>query len=139
MITALDTNLLSGLWGANEEAGRAAGLLDACQTEGALLVFGAVYAELQAHPRLSQAQLGEFLESYQIGVDFATGPEIWQLAGAAFASYAERRRRAGHGAPKRLLADFIIGAHAQLRADRLATLDRRRYATAFPRLRIVEP
>lgn len=114
-------------------------MLDRCRVDGALMISGAVHAELRAHPRLSAGQLAEFLATYRIQVDFETEQEIWRLAGDAFASYVERRRRAGHGEPKRLLADFIIGAHAQVRADRLATLDRSRYAAVFPRLRMLGP
>ena len=43
----------------------------------------------------------------------------------------------GGGAAKRLLVDFIIAAHALLRADRLMTLDASRYARDFPRLCMV--
>ena len=33
------------------------------------------------------------------------------------------------------MVDFLIGAHAQLRADQLLTLDAGRYRQAFPLLR----
>jgi hypothetical protein len=36
-----------------------------------------------------------------------------------------------------LLPDFIIAAHALLRADRLLTLDPTRYRQDFPKLRVV--
>jgi predicted nucleic acid-binding protein len=47
-----------------------------------------------------------------------------------------RSMQAGHGerGPRRILADFLIGAHAQKRGYRLLTLDEGFYPTAFPRL-----
>src|SRR5438046_5990875 len=41
------------------------------------------------------------------------------------------------GSPKRLLVDFIVAAHALLRADRLMTLDASRYRQDFPKLRLL--
>jgi predicted nucleic acid-binding protein len=62
---------------------------------------------------------------------------VWVEAGRRFARDAKRRRRsAGHGA-KRLLADFIIGSHALVHADRFMTLDPKRYARDFPELRLL--
>ena len=47
------------------------------------------------------------------------------------------RRPASAGAePKRLLVDYLVGAHARERADRLLTLDPQRYRPAFEDLRI---
>ena len=63
---------------------------------------------------------------------FCTQEPLWREAAGRFAAYARRRRRSGGGQPKRLLVDFLIGAYAFLRADRLLTLDPRRYAEDFP-------
>jgi predicted nucleic acid-binding protein len=54
----------------------------------------------------------------------------------AYAAYATRRRASSGGEPERLLIDFLVGAHAQERADRLLTLDPQRYRSAFGDLRI---
>jgi predicted nucleic acid-binding protein len=37
-----------------------------------------------------------------------------------------------------LPADFVIAAHALLKADRLMTLDANRYGVDFPQLRLYE-
>jgi AbrB family looped-hinge helix DNA binding protein len=37
---------------------------------------------------------------------------------------------------RRILAEFLIGAHAHARGDRLLTLDERAYRAAFPALAI---
>lgn len=63
--------------------------------------------------------------------------KVWLEAGARFALYAKRRSRAAREGPERLLADFIIGSHALVRADRLVTLDARRYQRDFPELRLI--
>jgi len=72
-----------------------------------------------------------------IAVDFDLGEDVWRLAATSFAAYAVRRRRSGGGSPKRLVADFLIAAHALLRADRLMTRDAKRYSQDFPNLRLI--
>jgi hypothetical protein len=54
---------------------------------------------------------------------FKLAEAVWLDAGRRFAHYAKRRRRTSRESPKRLLADFIIGSHALIQADRLMTLD----------------
>ena len=54
-----------------------------------------------------------------------------------YAAHAQRRRRSKDASPKRVLVDFIVGAHALLKADRLVTLDAARYKLAFPKLLMV--
>jgi predicted nucleic acid-binding protein len=78
-----------------------------------------------------------FLAKTGIAVDFSLDEPIWRRAAEGFAAYALRRRRSSGDHPKRLLVDFVIAAHALLRADRLMTLDARRYSQDFPDLRLV--
>jgi predicted nucleic acid-binding protein len=71
-------------------------------------------------------------------VEFDLSQDIWMEAGRRFAEYSKRRRRSGVGEPKRLLVDFLVGAHALLRADRLYTLDASRYKRDFPELDLLK-
>ena len=109
-------------------------LLGRARADGGLAISAPVYAELLAHPKASIDFVDHFLAQTSIVVDFILDEAVWNQAASAFAGYADRRRRAGDGTPKRLLADFIIGSHAMLRCDRLLTLDSTRYTTAFPHL-----
>jgi len=71
----------------------------------------------------------------EIDVRFAAlDPEVALAAGQVFSAY----RRAG-GRRDRVPADFLIGTHAWMRADRFLTRDRGFYRTYFKRLRIVDP
>ncbi len=56
------------------------------------------------------------------------------LAGKAFVRY----RRAG-GTKKSPLPDFYIGAHAAVSGYRLLTRDANRYATYFPKVKLIAP
>jgi predicted nucleic acid-binding protein len=112
-------------------------LLGRAQAEGGLVIAPAVYAELLAHPGASVQFVDEFLISTRIAIDFDLGESVWRDAGSRFAVYAERRRRSGGGNSKRLLVDFLIGAHAISKADRLLTLDASRYREDFPKLQLM--
>ena len=137
MRTALDTNILSALWSGEPLASQIATDLAAYRAVGAIVVCGPVFAELAAHPNASRLFIDEFLKETGIGVDFHIDEDIWRRAALAYAEYGKRRRQSAGGAPKRLLVDFIIAAHASLRADRLVTLDPQRYRQDFPKLRLV--
>jgi len=137
MRTALDSNVLSALWSSEPLASRVAAELAEAYSQGGMVICAPVYAELLAHPSASQSFVDEFLSETGIVVDFGLDEPVWRLAAKSFAAYAQRRRRSAGGSPKRLLVDFIVAAHALLRADRLMTLDRARYERDFPRLRMV--
>ncbi len=136
MRTAIDTNVLSALWSKEPSASHISRILGAAKAEGGLVVCGPVYAELLAYPKATESFVNDFLADTGITVDFAFEQPVWVEAGRRFARYAKRRRRsAGQGA-KRLLADFIIGSHAMVHADRFMTLDPKRYARDFPELKL---
>jgi predicted nucleic acid-binding protein len=93
---------------------------------------------LLAHPKATESFVNDFLVDTGIEADFELQRDVWLEAGSRFAQYAKRRRRTLHESPKRLLADFIIGAHALTQADRLLTLDAKRYERAFPELKLIQ-
>src|SRR5258706_12431595 len=134
MRTAIDTNILSALWSGESLASTVSEVLDQAATDGGLVVCAAVYAELLAHPKAKLNFVDDFLSSTRISIDFDLGEPVWREASLRFAKYATSRRVALGGRAKRLLADFIVGAHALLSADRLLTLDRSCYSRDFPDL-----
>ena len=136
MRTAIDTNILSAILSNEPAAVVIAQQLSSAKNDGALLLAPAVYSELLAHPNVSESFVNRFLDDTGITVDFLLPQAVWLEAGRRFARYA-RRRRSAHGQPRRLLADFIIGAHALLQADRLMTLDITRYKQDFPELKLI--
>jgi predicted nucleic acid-binding protein len=137
MRTALDTNILSLVWAGHASAPSIAVQLAKARAEGALVVSAPVFAELSAHPLANGQLIEKFLAQMMVAVDFDLGEDVWRKAAASFAAYAVRRRQSGGGSPKRLLIDFVVGSHAQLKADRLMTRDAKRYAQNFPNLRII--
>ena len=136
MRTALDTNILSALFSSEPGSQALAQHINSALHAGTVVICPAVYVEILAHPTVSISQIDHFLTSTGIIIDYVNDPDLWLLAGTAFRQYAQRRRAARGGQPRGLLADFIIGAHASLHADRLFTLDRTRYSRDFPKLRL---
>lgn len=137
MRTAIDSNILSALFGLEPTNAQLVELLGRCRTEGALVICGTVFAEVHAIPNMTPGLLGEFLTDSGVIVDPTVTLADWSAIGLAFGKYAARRRANGDGQAKRLLADFAIGAHALTTCDRLLTLDASRYRTAFPKLRLL--
>lgn len=138
MTTAIDTNVLVALWDTDARLNAAAQRgLDRALERGALVISGAVYAELLAIPGRTERMLDEFIDSTGISVDWESSEEIWRAAGKAFQSYVGRRNAKRGELPRRILAGFYIGAHASLHRHRLMTLDQRLYRAAFPKLEIV--
>jgi predicted nucleic acid-binding protein len=137
MKTAIDSNIISALFGLEVTSSTLIELLGQCRQEGALVICGTVFAEVHAIPRMTPLLLREFLTDTGVTVDSSLALADWSAVGTAFAKYAERRRRNGDGQAKRLLADFVVGAHALSTCDRLLTLDPVRYRTAFPKLKIL--
>lgn len=128
MITAIDTSVLLDIFLPDKaHVERSASLLRYAYDEGALAISHLVYAELvpQFDERATLEHALAKLNIQTLGLD----DEIAYLAGQKWKEY-----RAVGGTRERILSDFIIGAHAMLRADRFLTRDRGFYRTYYPTL-----
>ena len=133
MITAVDTNILLDILLPNEQfCDASSSALQASASAGALVICDIVYAELCVH-FTSQSECDAFLEVGEIQVQPLTRPAHF-LASRAWRTYRQRG-----GARAKILADFLIGAHAQVQASRLLSRDRGFYRTLFPSLTLHDP
>lgn len=138
MTTAIDTNVIVSLWDSDASLSSAArSALEAALEEGPLVISAPVLAELLAFQGRNEEFLLAFFEQTGIAIDWNLDKAVWQAAGRAFRAYAVRRRKHGDPGPRRILADFIIGAHAEHAGHRLLTFDDRLYRAAFPKLTVV--
>lgn len=137
MTTAIDSNVIIALWDKDplvSTPSRRA--LEIAFLRGGLVIAPPVFAELLAAPGRTETFLTKFLRETTIIVDWDLGEEVWRTAATAFQSYAERRRKQRDSGTRRILADFLIGAHAQVHSFRFLTRDERLYRTSFPQLKI---
>jgi predicted nucleic acid-binding protein len=131
MISALDSSvILDVLTDDPQFADTSEALLRRASTEGKLVISECVLAEITPAFR-DEKMLGEFLTDWQIEfVPSSRDSSI--LAGRNFARYLSRGGRAG-----RVLADFLIGAHAAFHADRLVARDRGYLRDYFSKLTLL--
>jgi predicted nucleic acid-binding protein len=133
MITAVDTNILLDILVPNEQFYEASGdALEEAAGEGSIVISDIVYAELCIHFE-KQQDCDAFLESNEIRVQGLTR-EAHFLASRVWRTYRQQG-----GKRTRILADFLIGAHAQKQATRLLSRDRGFYRRLFPSLDLVDP
>ena len=93
-----------------------------------------LYAELRAIPGVTASFVDKLLDDTDILAEWDLDKAVWQLAAERYVRYAHRRRTQKMGESKRLIADFVVGAHAMLRADVLFTLDPGPYRRDFAEL-----
>lgn len=139
MTTAVDTNVIVALWDRDPEVNSAArAALDAALEGGRVVVAAPVFAELMAAGGRDELFMDTFIQATALVVDWNLDEKVWRVAGRAFRAHAKKRRRQAHSGPRRILADFLIGAHALSNGYRLLTFDRGIYRSAFPALELIE-
>lgn len=133
MITACDTSVLLDIFlDAPRFAERSEIALNRALAEGKVVLCDAVWAEARAL-FAEENRLARIISD--LGLEYAAP----SLAAAERAGAVWRKYRARGGKRDRIVADFLIGAHALADCDRLLTRDRGFFRTYFSGLVIVEP
>lgn len=133
MITAVDTNVLFDVLTGDPRFGnRSARALREAAGQGAVVACDVVWAETSGFYESAEDML---VAMDGLGVGFrSVGQTTAMRAGLVW-----RRYRAEGGSRSRMVADFLIGAHAVLEADRLLTRDRGFFRRYFNELVIIDP
>ncbi len=133
MVAAVDsTIILDILLDDQTHADSSMRLLEDYLIKGAMIISPVAFSECGA----ALANPSDFLTvAREMGLRLEPlTPEVCTLAARFW-----RRYRAKGGPRQRILADFLIGAHAQLLADLLLTRDRGFYRDYFQDLQVITP
>lgn len=133
MITAVDTNVLIDIFTADKTyAEKSATALEQSIQKGRVVVCEVVWAETCAlfpNDRDFEHAMNE------LGIELSPMVESCaQRAGGVWRQY----RKSG-GKRTRMIADFMIGAHALSQCDRLLTRDRGFFRKYFTKLNVLDP
>jgi predicted nucleic acid-binding protein len=136
VITAIDSNIVIALWSEDDALnGEAARALELASTRGTLAICAPVYVEVRAFPGRAEDKLDDFLFRTGIQVEWVLEERIWREAAKAGHAYCVRRENP-RKLPRRVSADFVIGAHAMVRDYPLLTLDKRTFRAVYPSLKM---
>jgi predicted nucleic acid-binding protein len=138
MTISIDTNVIAALWKNDHSLNAVAvQMLGNLAARERLVISGPVYAELMAGPLREEESLDMFFSDTGIEVDWAMDEDIWREAGRAYLGYVRRRKLSAGGEARRILTDFLIGAHALVRNYSLLTMNAEDFAVNFPALPII--
>ena len=131
MITFVDTNVLLDVFLPDPKWGQKSKIrLEQSFNQGSLIINEIIYSELT--PQFSsKALLDDVLKTLSIRI-VSLNLKAAYHAGRIWKNY----RKAG-GRRNRILADFLIGAHAEIEAEQLLTRDRGFYKKYFSDIHVI--
>ncbi len=131
VVLALDTNFLQAILdSARIHHGNAIDVL-VQYANAKLVICGMVFSEALCMPDISLSELELSLNDFAIEVEWYLSEQVWKEAGLARATQLRHRNP---NSSKRVIADFIIGAHANTQKYWLCTFDSKGFRMAFPSL-----
>ena len=131
MITFVDTNVLLDVFLPDPKWGQKSTIrLEQSFNQGSLIINEIIYSEL-APQFSSKALLDDVLKTLSIRI-VSLDLKAAYHAGRIWKNY----RKAG-GRRNRILADFLIGAHAEIKAEQLLTRDRGFYKKYFSDIHVI--
>ena len=134
---SVDSNVLIALISQNNAtSGPAIAAFQKATATSPSYVCGAVFSEMLGFPGRNSDDMQEFITALGIELDWKMEKADWVAAGDAYREYVARRQTSSGGLPRRMVTDFLIGAHASVRGYTLLTADKRLYGAAFPKLRM---
>jgi predicted nucleic acid-binding protein len=135
VITAVDSNILIDILGPDPRFGAMSrDWLKHCVREGAIIACDVVWTEVLSVYGARADQVRRALD--KIGLAFV--PMTMEAAEIAAGLWFDHRRVV-QSKRHRVVADFLIGGHALVQADRLLTRDRGFYRGYFGELKMVDP
>ncbi len=132
---ALDTNFLQALFDSDHMHHAQAIDILVMYADTQIFVCPMVFSEALCIPQMTLTELDVGLEDFGIEVDWLMPEQVWKEAGLARAIFFQHR--AVSTSPKRMIADFVIGAHALVRDYTLCTFDPKGFRSAFPNLKLL--
>lgn len=130
---SLDSNFVFSLINTQDSNHHRASQVVAARPDS-LLISPPVFAELRASDDWL-ARIQPFLAEAGIRIAWAMPEGIWERAGIGVGQYARLRR--GGQLPRRILADFLIAAHAEHHTLAVLTFDDTIYKAVFPQIQLV--
>jgi predicted nucleic acid-binding protein len=135
-VISLDTNVI--LVAYHPEDDQYEKVMQALETHqtGGFCICSPVYAELRADSNWTN-HLQPFLAALNIEINWNMPMNVWDHAGQLLRKYTDLRK--GGKLPRRILADFLIAAHAEHHKFDVMSFDETVYKVVLENVKLIQP